>query len=110
MTHAQPSQPSNNYGDGLSIAFELVATPAVFAAVGFGLDRWLGTTPLFVIAFTLVTFFTVVGLTIWRYGIEMDRADAERRAVHATKGTRPARWERRRDNADGAGVSEGVTA
>ena len=100
MTHAQPSQPNTTYGDGLSIAFELVATPAVFALAGFGLDRWLGTTPLFVIAFTLLAFFTVVGLTIWRYGIEMDRADAERRATRATTGRRAARWERRLDTDD----------
>lgn len=94
MIQTQPSQTNPNYGDGLAVAFELVATPAVFALFGFGLDRWLGTSPLFVIAFAAVAFATVVGLTIWRYGIEMDRVDAERRQIRAANGRRKARWER----------------
>jgi hypothetical protein len=48
---AEPTD--NNYGDGLSIAFELVATPAIFGLIGFGLDRWLGTTPLFTLVFSM---------------------------------------------------------
>jgi F0F1-type ATP synthase assembly protein I len=93
VTHAQPSQPNPNYGDGLSIAFELVATPAVFGLMGYGLDRWLGTSPILTIALSLVTFCTVVGLTIWRYGTEMERVDAERREARAAAGRRAARWE-----------------
>lgn len=93
MTVQPQRQPNPNFGDGLSIAFELVATPAVFGAMGFGLDRWLGTTPIFTIAVSVVVFATVVGLTLWRYGQEMDRVDAERRAARATAGRRPARWE-----------------
>ena len=34
MIHAQPSQTNSNYGDGLAVAFELVATPAVFGLFG----------------------------------------------------------------------------
>ena len=96
MTHAQPSQPNRTYGDGLSIAFELVATPAIVGLGGFGLDRWLGTTPLFTIALTLLAFGTAVGLAIWRYGLEMDRVDGERRQALAAKGRRAARWEQDR--------------
>lgn len=94
MTNAQPSQPTNNYGDGLSIAFELVATPAIFGFLGLLLDRWLGTTPVFVFAFSIVTFVTVLSLTMWRYHHEMERADAERRAVRAAAGPRAPRWAR----------------
>lgn len=86
----------NTYGDGLSIAFELVATPAIFGLIGFSLDRWLGTTPYLVIAFSLLAFFTVVGLTIWRYGLEMDRVEGERRSERITRGRRAARWEQPR--------------
>jgi ATP synthase protein I len=96
VTHAQPSQPNPTYGDGLSIAFELVATPAVVGLLGFGLDRWLGTTPLFTIGLSLVAFCTAVGLAIWRYGLEMDRAEGERRAARAANGRRAARWEQDR--------------
>jgi F0F1-type ATP synthase assembly protein I len=96
VTHAQPSQPNKTYGDGLSIAFELVATPAIVALIGFGIDRWLGTTPLFTIALSMLAVGTVVGLTIWRYGLEMDRVEAERRAVRTAAGRRAARWEQDR--------------
>jgi ATP synthase protein I len=86
----------NTYGDGLSIAFELVATPAIFGVIGFGLDRWLGTTPYLAVAFSVVAFGTVVGLTIWRYGMEMDRAEGERRSERVARGHRAARWEQPR--------------
>jgi hypothetical protein len=36
----------SGFGDGLAKAFELVLTPAIFGLLGFGLDRWLGLTPL----------------------------------------------------------------
>lgn len=94
MTNAQPSQPTNNYGDGLSIAFELVATPTIFGFLGFLLDRWVGTTPLFVIGFSLVACCTVLSLTMWRYHHEMARADAERRAARTAAGPRAPRWAR----------------
>ena len=97
MIHAQPSEPTNTYGDGLSIAFELVATPSIFGLIGFGLDRWLGTGPLFVLLLSGLALATVIGLTIWRYGAEMERHDLERRAVRASRGPRTARWERPRD-------------
>ncbi|MGY6500835.1 MAG: AtpZ/AtpI family protein [Acidimicrobiales bacterium] len=94
MIHAQPSQPTNNYGDGLSIAFELVATPSIFGFLGFLLDRWVGTTPLFVFAFSIVAFVTVLSLTMWRYHHEMQRADAAFRASRAASGPRAPRWAR----------------
>lgn len=95
MELSQRSEPSNNYGDGLSIAFELVGTPAIVGLLGFALDRWLGTTPLFTIVLTLVALATVAGLTIWRYNAEIRRADAARRAARAERSPAPARWERR---------------
>jgi F0F1-type ATP synthase assembly protein I len=101
VTHDQPSQPNNNYGDGLSIAFELVATPAIFGLIGFAVDRWLGTTPLFILAFSGVAFVTVLSLTLWRYDAAMERPERERREARAVAGPRPARWERRRELHDG---------
>lgn len=98
MELSQRSEPSNNYGDGLSIAFELVATPALFGFLGFGLDHWLGFTPLFTIALTLISLATVIGLTIWRYDAEMHRADSARRERAAARPRRAARWERSRES------------
>lgn len=94
MELSQRSEPSNNYGDGMSIAFELVGTPAIVGGLGYLLDRWLGTTPVFTVALTLVALATVAGLTIWRYNAEIQRADTERRTARTGRGPRPARWER----------------
>ena len=49
-------------GDALSTAFEMVATPALFAFFGLLLDRGVGTTPLF----TLVFMAVVLAYTTWK--------------------------------------------
>lgn len=90
----EATEANRTYGDGLSIAFELVITPAIFGLIGFGLDRWLELTPFLTVSLTVVALGTVVGLTIWRYGLDMERTDAERREALATKSRPPARWER----------------
>lgn len=95
MESSQTSGPTNNYGDGLSIAFELVGTPAIFGFVGFWLDRRFGSTPWLTIALSVATLATVVGLVIWRYNAEMSRADNERRAAAASRPRRLSRWEAR---------------
>ena len=43
----------SGFGDALARAFEFVATPALFAFLGWLLDRWLGTVALFAVAFGL---------------------------------------------------------
>lgn len=50
-------------GDGLNWLAYLITGMALFGAVGYGLDRWLGTRPvLFVIG-------TVIGYAIATYGM-----------------------------------------
>ena len=49
-------------GDALSTAFEMIATPALFAFFGLLLDRGVGTTPLFTILFTAI----VLAYTTWK--------------------------------------------
>lgn len=92
-----PSQPTHPQRDGLTISFEIVFTPALFALAGFGLDRWLGTSPIFMVSLALITFPTVIAMTIWRYNQEMDESDARRRARQAERGVAPARWQRSGD-------------
>jgi hypothetical protein len=67
----------NGFGNALSRAFELVLTPAIFGVLGWLLDRWLGVTPLFTIALTLLVFLYVA----WRLwtGYETDMKAHERR-------------------------------
>jgi F0F1-type ATP synthase assembly protein I len=49
-------------GDAMSMAFELAVTPAILALIGWRLDVWLGTTPLFL----LVLFAFTIGYEIWK--------------------------------------------
>ena len=46
---ANPAKALEGADDGVTAAFELVLTPALFAFFGWLLDRWLGTTPLFIL-------------------------------------------------------------
>ena len=65
-------------GDPLSKAFELVVTPAIMGLLGFLLDRWLGTLPLFTASLVLFT----LGYTVWKlytdYDAEMARQDLDK--------------------------------
>jgi F0F1-type ATP synthase assembly protein I len=54
-------------------AYELVVSPVLLALLGLALDRWLGTTPVFVIALAVVGFAGAVTLLYYRYKLEMDR-------------------------------------
>lgn len=68
---------------GVSQGTELVGGVVAFLLIGFGIDAWLDTTPLFVIALTV---FSVVGQSVkmyFTYSRQMDRLEAERAAsVH----------------------------
>jgi F0F1-type ATP synthase assembly protein I len=81
-------QLNKGFGDGLSRAFELSATPAIFAGLGWLIDRWVGTQPLFLLVFF---FFAIAGvgyMTWHRYDEEMREHETEavwnrdRRRVH----------------------------
>jgi F0F1-type ATP synthase assembly protein I len=77
---------NNGFGDTLAVAFELALTPAIFAFLGWRLDLWLGTTPLFL----LVLFLLVMGYEIWklftRYDTRMRAHEQELRTRHRTDG------------------------
>ena len=53
---------NTGFGDALARAFELVATPGIFALLGWLLDRRLGTSPLFAFVF----FFIVLSYVVWK--------------------------------------------
>ncbi len=72
---------NKGFGDGLSRAFELALTPAVFAALGFLIDRLVGTT----LVFTLGVFaLAVVGMGI-REWYAYDAAMREHEAAFALR-------------------------
>ena len=66
---------------GISQGAELAGGVFVFFGVGFGLDMWLGTTPVFMISLTI---FSVVGQFIkmyYSYSSAMSHLEAERAQV-----------------------------
>ena len=65
----QPGQPGDvgatPWGLGLRVGLELVSALVVAVAIGYGLDRWFGTTPILTAAFVPVGGAAGV-LNIWR--------------------------------------------
>jgi F0F1-type ATP synthase assembly protein I len=65
--------------DRMVLAFELVLTPTIFGFLGYLLDGWLGTLPVFTVVLAAFT----LGYTVWKliadYDADME-ADAQRRA------------------------------
>ena len=67
---------NNGFGNALSRAFELAATPAIFGGIGWFVDRVLGTGPLFLIVFFLFAVAGVGYMTWFRYEEEMKQHEA----------------------------------
>lgn len=76
QTQARNSNP-NGSEDGLAKAIEIVVTPAIFALVGFGLDRWLGTGPWLAISFGIVAFVLKLLVEWYRYAQRMQSHEEE---------------------------------
>jgi F0F1-type ATP synthase assembly protein I len=68
---------SNAVADGFSKAVEFVVTPGLFGAGGYFLDRWLGTSPVFMAVLFLWALAVTVAMAIRDYGARM-RAEEER--------------------------------
>ncbi len=99
---------NRGFGDGMSRAFELVVTPALFGLLGLGIDHVAGTSPVFVVALGL---FGVVGtfVRLWYgYDAEMRSHEASSRWAPRTGATEfgvaddppTDPWTRRRPGAD----------
>jgi F0F1-type ATP synthase assembly protein I len=63
-------------GDALSTAFELSVTPVVMGLIGWGLDAWIGTFPLFL----LLLFLFTVCYEIWKHFTIYDARMREQQA------------------------------
>jgi F0F1-type ATP synthase assembly protein I len=75
----------NGFSNALSRAIELVVTPLLFALGGYGLDRWLGTSPLFVVLLAALAF---VGLAVKSYYVyREDMRVHEQRLPGRVRGT-----------------------
>lgn len=69
----QVRETRQGFGDALSMAFEMVATPALFAFFGFLLDRTIGTTPLFILLFSCIALTYTIWKTLKGYERRMQK-------------------------------------
>ena len=68
---------NNGFGNALTTAVELAVTPALMALVGWQIDRWLGTSPLFLLFLFVFTFGYVAWREYTRYTAKMDSQQRE---------------------------------
>ena len=77
MEHRARRELNNGFGDAMARAVEITLTPAIMGGLGYLLDKWLGTWPVF---FLLIFVFTI-GYVVWkmflRYDAEMRRHEAK---------------------------------
>lgn len=66
-------------------SYELVLSAVLIGLVGFGIDSWLGTMPVFTLVFAFIGFVGAGAALYYRYQAEMARAAAVR--VEAQGGT-----------------------
>lgn len=67
----------NSFGQAFSRAFELAATPALFGVIGYGLDRWLGTLPLFTAILSMLALVGMLLRTWYGYCYRMEELEAQ---------------------------------
>jgi len=79
-----------NNEDALGIAIEFAMITALFFGVGWLVDNWLGTIPLFMIVFTVLAAVGLFAKSKYRYDEKMERLDAERRGVRNPDETKVA--------------------
>ncbi|MCY3848055.1 MAG: AtpZ/AtpI family protein [Cyanobacteria bacterium MAG COS4_bin_21] len=77
MTQNRQLHNRQSAGDALSIAFELVATPALFAFFGWLIDGALGTRPVFTLVLCLLTAVYAGWKAVKAYSDRMDAYDRE---------------------------------
>ncbi len=75
MTQNHYFQNGQSAGEPLSIAFELVATPALFAFFGWLIDRGLDTKPLFMLLLGLLTAVYTGWKVLRTYSLQMQEHD-----------------------------------
>lgn len=67
----------NGFGDGLSRAFEIALTPAIFGGLGFVVDRMTGTVPVFTIGLLLFALVGMFARTWFAYDAQMRQHEAD---------------------------------
>ena len=75
-----PQQTRGNTEDSLGLGIEAAIVTAMFFGIGFGLDAIFGTTPIFMIVFTVIGAVGLFAKWKYRYDDRMDELEAQRAA------------------------------
>ena len=75
MEADQSAREQQGYGDALTQALTLVVGPVLFGFVGWLVDRWLGTSPVFMLAFGLFGLAGAVITSYFEFAERMRRHD-----------------------------------
>lgn len=70
-------QLNKGFADAVSRSFEFVATIAVFTGLGWLIDRWLGTAPVFLVILTVVGFAGNLLRSWYTYDAAMRKLEAD---------------------------------
>jgi F0F1-type ATP synthase assembly protein I len=62
---------NKGFGDALATAFELAVTPAILAFLGWRIDLWLGTKPVFLVGLFAFTMTYEIWKLFRRYEARM---------------------------------------
>lgn len=95
-------------GDGMARAFELAAIPAIFGFVGWILDRWLGTAPIFTLVLAMIGFVGKLLAMWYHYAATMNDLQADSAGARTPTGSGTAPTLVRPDSAP-ATLPAGVT-
>ena len=68
---------NKGFGDGLARAMELALTPTIFGGLGWLVDRWVGTLPLFTLVFFLFAIAGIGYMTWFRYDEQMKQHESD---------------------------------
>lgn len=68
---------NNGFGNALARAFELVVTPMVFVAIGYGLGTLVGARPVVTFAFGAFGVLGTIVRLFYGYDLEMRRHEQE---------------------------------
>lgn len=96
----------NGSEDGLAKAIEIVVTPAIFAAAGFGLDHWWGTGPWLALSFGMVAFIVKLLVEWYRY---TERMQAHEHKVASSRPSEQRGIDRAVDLDEPASLPTGVS-
>jgi hypothetical protein len=98
---------NNGFGNTLSRSFEFAVTPTIFAALGYGVDRWLDTSVVFTIVLLLIA---IAGMSIrWYYDYQHSISLIEDAKADQRKATRLAAPVITKPLSDAGGLATGVT-